>query len=71
MPFFKGMAKEVSIHFVRVYRKKDFEIAAQIVTREPLFDKIITHVLPADKAQEGFDLLFQKGTGAVKVMFTF
>lgn len=71
MPFFKGMAKEVSIHFVRVYRKKDFEIAAQIVTREPLFDKIITHVLPADKAQEGFDLLLTKGTGAIKVMFEF
>lgn len=71
MPFFKGMAKEVSINFVRVYRKKDFEIAAQIAVREPLFEKIITHVLPADKAQEGFDLLFTKGSGAVKVMFEF
>jgi hypothetical protein len=25
----------------------------------------------ADKAQEGFDLLFQKGSGAVKMMFAF
>lgn len=71
MPFFKGMAKEISINFVRVYRKKDFEIAAQIAVREPLFNKIITHVLPADKAQQGFDLLFTKGSGAVKVMFEF
>ena len=39
MPFFKGMAKEVSINFVRVYRKKDFEIAAQIAVREPLLQK--------------------------------
>jgi len=27
--------------------------------------------LPAEQAQEGFDLLFTKGTGAIKVMFTF
>lgn len=71
MPFFKGMAKEVSIHFVRVYRKKDFEIAAQIAPKEPLFEKIITHILPADEAQKGFDLLFAKGTGAIKVMYKF
>lgn len=71
MPFFKGMAKETSIHFVRVYRKKDFAIAAQMAEKEPLFEKIITHVLPADQAQKGFDLLFTPGTGAVKVMFEF
>ena len=71
MPFFKGMAKEVSIHFVRVYRQKDFAIAAQMAEKEPLFEKIITHVLPADEAQKGFDLLLTGGTGAVKVMFEF
>ena len=71
MPFFKGMAKEVSINFVRVYRQKDFEIAAEMAQNEPLFEKIITHVLPADEAQKGFDLLFTPGTGAVKVMFEF
>lgn len=71
MPFFKGMAKEVSMNFVRVYRKKDFSIAAQMAEKEPLYEKIITHVLPAEQAQEGFDLLFTKGTGAVKVMFSF
>ena len=39
--------------------------------KEPLFEKIITHVLPADEAQKGFDLLLTGGTGAVKVMFEF
>lgn len=71
MPFFKGMAKEASINFVRVYRKKDVEIAAQIAAREPLYSNIITHVLPPEKAQDGFALLFTKGTGAVKVMYKF
>lgn len=71
LPLFKGMAKETSIHFVRVYRKKDVEIAAQMAVKEPLFAKIITHILPADEAQKGFDLLLTKGTGAVKVMFKF
>ena len=71
LPLFKGMAKEASINFVRVYRQKDFEIAAEMAAKEPLYEKIITHVLPAQKAQGGFDLLFTKGTGAIKVMFTF
>ena len=42
-----------------------------MAANEPLFEKIITHVLPADRAQEGFDLLFTKGSGAIKVMFEF
>lgn len=71
MPLFKGMAKEVSIRFVRVYRKKDFAIAAELAEKEPLYERIVTHVLPADKAQEGFDLLLKGGCGAVKVMFEF
>ena len=71
LPLFKGMAKELSIKFVRVYRKKDVEIAAEMAVKEPLYEKIITHVLPIEKAQEGFDLLFTKGSGAVKVMYKF
>ena len=71
LPLFKGMAKETSIRFVRVYRKKDVEIAAQIAVREPLYSRIITHVLPPEKAQEGFDLLLTKGTGAIKIMYQF
>lgn len=71
LPLFKGMTKETSIRFVRVYRQKDFEIAAEMAANESLFEKIITHVLPAGQAQDGFDLLLAKGTGAVKVMFKF
>lgn len=71
LPLFKGMAKELAIHFTRVYRKKDFEIAARIATQVPEYEAIITHVLPFEQAQEGFDLLFTKGTGAIKVMFQF
>lgn len=71
LPLFKGMAKETAIKFVRVYRFSDFKVAAQMAANEPLFEKIITHVLPADRAQEGFDLLFTKGSGAIKVMFEF
>nr|AGS53674.1 threonine dehydrogenase [uncultured bacterium contig00097] len=71
MPLFKGMAKETSIHFVRVYRVRDVEIAVGLALCEPLFGKIITHVLPAERAQEGFDLMLTKGSGACKVMFKF
>lgn len=70
MPLFKGMAKETDFRFCRVYRMKDFEIATTMA-QDPDYEKIITHVLPADEAQKGFDLLFTKGTGAVKVMFQF
>ena len=71
MPFFKGMVKEAKIEFVRVYRREDFEIAGDVLLREPMFNKMITHVLPAEKAQEGFDLLTTQGTGAVKVLMRF
>ena len=71
MPYFKGMAKECEILFTRVYRLKDFALAAQIVGSDPNYEKVITHVLPAAEAQKGFDLLTTKGTGAVKVMFKF
>ena len=71
MPFIKGMFKEARFQFVRVYRQKDFEIAALLAGEDPAFEKIITHVLPADRAQEGFDLLTRPGSGAVKVIFEF
>lgn len=71
LSLFKGMAKETAILFTRVYTLKDFSIASEVVGAEPDFEKIITHVLPADKAVEGFKLLTAPGTGAVKVMFTF
>lgn len=71
MPFFYGMAKEAEILFTWVYRFKDFALAAQIVGADPNYEKVITHVLAADEAQKGFDLLTTKGTGAVKVLYRF
>ena len=71
LPLIKGMFKETNIQFTRVYRKKDFAIAAKIVAEDPGFEKIITHVLPVSEAQKGFDLVTTKGSGAIKVMFCF
>lgn len=71
LPLSEGMFKETSIQFTRVYRKKDFKIAADLVAKNSSFEQIITHVLPASEAQKGFDLLTNVGTGANKVMFCF
>ena len=71
LPFFVGMMKELSIDFVRVYRDEDFPIAIDLVTREPLFARLITHILEPEQAAEGFDLLLTKGSGAVKVLYKF
>ena len=71
MPFFLGMAKEASIVFTRVYRQKDFALAASIVGADPNFEKVITHVLPAAEAEEGIRLLTTRGTGAMKVLLQF
>ena len=71
LPLIRGMFRESRIQFVRVYRQKDFEIAARLTGEEPDFEKIVTHVLPAKDAQKGFDLLTTPGTGAVKVVFSF
>lgn len=70
LPLFKGMAKETDFRFCRVYRPKDYEIAVKLAA-DPSYMKIITHVLKPDEAQKGYDLLFTKGTGAVKVMYKF
>ena len=70
-PVNEGMFKEVSFEFVRVYRDKDYAIAVDIAKNEPLFDKLVTHCLPVEKAQEGFDLVLHGGTGAMKVLFEF
>jgi 2-desacetyl-2-hydroxyethyl bacteriochlorophyllide A dehydrogenase len=69
LPLIKGMFKETSFSFTRVYRYKDFDIAAKIMQHEENYEKIITHLLPLDEAQKGFDLLTTPGTGAIKVMY--
>lgn len=70
LPLIKGMFKELSVNFVRVYRKKDFEIAAKIIKEDADYEKVITHVLSAEEAQKGFDLLTTK-SDAIKVMYKF
>ena len=71
LPLMKGMFKETSIQFVRVYRKKDFEIAAELVSKDPRYNQVVTHTLNCEKAVEGFELLTTKGSGAIKVLFSF
>lgn len=68
LPLIKGMFKELNVSFVRVYRQKAFEVAVDIVSKDPCFEKIITHVLPLSQGVEGFDLVTNPGTGAVKVL---
>lgn len=68
--FLQGMFKELEISFVRVYTDKDFQLAAELIKSEPDFEKIITHVLPVEEAQKGFDLLTSQ-SDAIKVMYHF
>ncbi|MRY42720.1 MULTISPECIES: zinc-dependent alcohol dehydrogenase [Bacteria] len=64
------MFKEVNVMGVRVYEPEDFDIAIKLLEEPFDFGKIITHILPVEKAQEGFDVLLSGGD-AVKVMFKF
>ena len=71
LPLIKGVFKEASMHFVRVYRLKDFSVAVDMLANHPEFEKIITHTLPISQAGKGFDLLTTPGTGAIKVLYDF
>ncbi|MDR2088633.1 MAG: alcohol dehydrogenase catalytic domain-containing protein [Clostridiales Family XIII bacterium] len=65
------MFKELTFQFVRVYTRKDFEIAADRIQKNSIdFERIITHVLPPEDVQKGFELLTTK-SDAIKVMFSF
>lgn len=66
----QGMFKELSLNFIRVYTEKDFSLAVELLLANKVFEKIITHVLPAEKAKQGFGLLTEK-SDAVKVMYDF
>lgn len=66
----QGMFKELNISFVRVYTEKDFQLAQDLLEKEPVFEKIITHVLSVEEAQNGFDLL-TSASDAIKVMYRF
>ncbi len=70
MNFQKGMFKEFSLQFVRVYTHKDFSIAAKMVAQQPEYAKIVNYELAPEGAQKGFDLLTSP-SDAEKVMFKF
>ena len=70
MNFQKGMFREFSIQFTRVYRMKDFKIAAELAAKDPDYEKLINYELPPEDAKKGFELLTTP-TDAVKVMYRF
>lgn len=70
MDFQKGMFREFSIQFTRVYRMKDFEIAARLAAKDPDYEKLINYELAPEDAEKGFELLTTP-TDAVKVMYRF
>ena len=70
MNFQKGMFREFSIQFTRVYRMKDFQIAAQLAGKDPNYEKLINYELAPEEAKKGFQLLTTP-TDAVKVMYRF
>lgn len=57
MNYQKGMFREFSIQFTRVYTFKDFKIAAGLAAKEPMYEKLINYELPAEEAKHGFELL--------------
>lgn len=69
LPLIKGMFKETAILFTRVYRYRDFKLAADMIIKEKNYEKVITHLLPIEEGKKGFDLLTTPGTGAIKVMY--
>jgi len=67
----KGMFKEFSIYFVRMYRDRDYDIAVNLVNANPDYAKLITHVLEPEAYQEGFDLMLDPASDALKVLYAF
>lgn len=70
MNYQKGMFREFSIQFTRVYRFSDFQVAAKLAKEEPLYERLINYELPPEEAKKGFELLTTP-TDAVKVMYCF
>jgi len=70
MNFQKGMFKEFSIQFTRVYSKRDFQIAALLAAQEPEFERLVNYELPPESAAKGFELMTTP-SDAIKVMFRF
>jgi (R,R)-butanediol dehydrogenase/meso-butanediol dehydrogenase/diacetyl reductase len=61
--------KELSIKGTRVYTKKDYDIALDLLTKDYDFEKIITHEINVSKVEEGFKALLDGN--AIKVVVAF
>lgn len=70
MSFQKGMFKEFSIQFTRVYTQEEFKIATNLASQVPEFETILNYELSPDEAIRGFKLLTTQ-SDAVKVMYKF
>lgn len=64
------MFKELTVCGVRVYEAHDFDVAIELLNSEFDFNRILTHVMEPELAQDGFDILLNGGE-AVKVLFDF
>lgn len=58
---------ELNLIGIRVYTKKDFAAAVELVEKYPEFAKVITHKFPLAEAQKGLDLMKQ-GADNLKVL---
>jgi 2-desacetyl-2-hydroxyethyl bacteriochlorophyllide A dehydrogenase len=70
MNYQKGMFKEFSIQFTRVYTKEDFAKAALLASQVPEYERLVNYELPPESAEKGFQLLTTP-SDAIKVMFQF
>jgi 2-desacetyl-2-hydroxyethyl bacteriochlorophyllide A dehydrogenase len=69
MDFQKGMMREFTIRFVRNCKRRDFRIAAELVTQFAAeYEALLSDALTIDEAQKGFDLMSSPGK-SMKVMF--
>lgn len=70
MNYQKGMFKELSIQFTRVYTLADFHVAAKLAEQTPEFEQIVNYELTPEEAARGFELMTTP-SDAVKVMYKF
>lgn len=70
LPLLAASIKEVNIHASFAYGATGYEDALGLIAAGKVdVNKLISHKLPMDKAQYGFEICAQNKDGAVKVMF--
>lgn len=70
MNFQKGMFKEFSIQFVRVYQQKDFQVACELVANQPQYGQLVNYEVSPEDCEYGFEL-YSNPKDAVKILFRF